>query len=178
MIERWLPTPDVRTRHRRRIEAPIDAVWAALATANLLDSRLARLLFALRGLPSRGLTLDRLSELGFAVLERRPPTLIVLGLVARPWRLDGGLRPTDAAHFDAFDEPGYVRIAWSFLLAPVRDGSATLLVTETRVAATDAHARRRFGRYWWVVGPFSGMVRRMMLGAVARGSVHGADRTC
>ncbi|MBW3612638.1 MAG: hypothetical protein KY392_02115 [Chloroflexi bacterium] len=112
------------------------------------------------------------------MLERRTTTRIVLGLVAPPWRLDGGLRPTDAAHFDAFDEPGYVRITWSFVLAPVRDGSATLLVTETRVAATDAHARRRFGRYWSVVGPFSGIVRRMMLAAVARGSVYGADRTC
>jgi hypothetical protein len=49
---------------------------------------------------------------------------------------------------------------------PAGDGS--LLVTETRVAANDAAARRAFARYWRLVGPFSALIRRRWLRAAAR----------
>jgi hypothetical protein len=42
------------------------------------------------------------------------------------------------------------------------------LVTETRVGCTDAGSRRRFRLYWLLVRPFSGVIRKAMLGAVAR----------
>jgi hypothetical protein len=34
---------------------------------------------------------------------------------------------------------------------------------ETRVALTDAASLRRFRRYWMVIGPFSGLLRRVAL---------------
>jgi hypothetical protein len=40
--------------------------------------------------------------------------------------------------------------------------------TETRIAATDEVARRRFGRYWRLIGPFSSITRREMLAAIRR----------
>jgi hypothetical protein len=47
-------------------------------------------------------------------------------------------------------------------------GGCSLLVTETRVAAVDEHARRAFLRYWRLVGPFSRLIRRRWLAAIAR----------
>jgi hypothetical protein len=51
--------------------------------------------------------------------------------------------------------------------AEAADGG-TLLTTETRVLATDEAARRRFGRYWRVIRPGSGAIRRSWLRAAAR----------
>jgi hypothetical protein len=42
-----------------------------------------------------------------------------------------------------------------------------LLTTETRIAAVDDAARRAFMRYWRIVGPFSGLIRRRWLRAIA-----------
>jgi hypothetical protein len=48
-----------------------------------------------------------------------------------------------------------------------REGT-TRLTTETRVAATDRRTRLLFGVYWTAIRPGSGLIRREMLGAVAR----------
>jgi hypothetical protein len=38
---------------------------------------------------------------------------------------------------------------------------------ETRVALTDEQSRRRFRRYWLLIGPFSALIRRLALRQVA-----------
>jgi hypothetical protein len=43
-----------------------------------------------------------------------------------------------------------------------------VLATETRVAALDDAARRSFARYWRLIRPFSGLIRRRWLLAGAR----------
>jgi hypothetical protein len=43
-----------------------------------------------------------------------------------------------------------------------------LLTTETRVLLTDDEARRRFARYWRVVGPLSALTRGSWLAAAKR----------
>ena len=42
----------------------------------------------------------------------------------------------------------------------------TTLSTETRVLATDEASRRAFRRYWLVIRPFSGLIRRVWLRAI------------
>jgi hypothetical protein len=46
--------------------------------------------------------------------------------------------------------------------------AGTELCTETRVVATDADSRRRFGRYWRVIRPGSALIRRNWLAAAKR----------
>lgn len=43
--------------------------------------------------------------------------------------------------------------------------------TETRVQCLDTASRRSFRRYWRVVGPFSGLIRWVMLRAVREAAV-------
>jgi hypothetical protein len=47
-------------------------------------------------------------------------------------------------------------------------GDGALLETETRIYLTDAAARRRFGAYWLMIRPFSGLIRRLWLRAAKR----------
>ena len=68
--------------------------------------------------------------------------------------------------FHGFDPPGMAVAAWNFTVLPTDEGS--LVATETRVRCTDAAARRSFGRYWRVIRPFSGLVRRVALRAIRR----------
>ena len=42
------------------------------------------------------------------------------------------------------------------------------LTTETRVLLTDERSRRAFRRYWLVIRPFSGLIRRNWLTAIVR----------
>ncbi|EGH05146.1 hypothetical protein PSYAE_24927, partial [Pseudomonas amygdali pv. aesculi str. 0893_23] len=44
----------------------------------------------------------------------------------------------------------------------------TRLVTETRVQCLDAVALRQFRPYWYLIRPFSGLIRRRVLKAIQR----------
>ena len=70
--------------------------------------------------------------------------------------------------FAAFDRAGYAKMAANFRLAPTAGGGAVRLSTETRVACTDASSARRFARYWRLVRPASGAIRRSWLAAIKR----------
>jgi hypothetical protein len=158
-LDEILPGYDVRERHERRVPAtPELAVRAALGIP-LAPDGLVRALFRLRGLPGGGSMLGAMRSIGFTELVREP-ACVVLGAAGRPWTPRGGLVAFDKAG------PGQVRMAME--LSASRDGDGALLVTETRVAAMDARARRAFRPYWLAVGPFSGLVRRRWLAAAER----------
>jgi hypothetical protein len=70
------------------------------------------------------------------------------------------------ADFVAFDEPGWVKVAMDLRVEPERGG--TRILTETRVLATDAVARRSFGAYWLLIRAGSGLIRRDLLRGIAR----------
>ena len=91
---------------------------------------------------------------------------LVLGVVGRFWTTDGGVERLGPAGFASFDAPGFAKGAMNFH-ARAADGG-TLLTTETRIQATDDSARRSFGRYWRVIGPFSALIRRAWLRAIRK----------
>ena len=85
----------------------------------------------------------------------------MLAAIGQPWKLRGGERRRDV-DFRTFADPGFAKMAFNFRL----DGST--LSTETRVLLTDERSRRAFRRYWLVIRPFSGLIRRAWLRAIAR----------
>jgi hypothetical protein len=83
----------------------------------------------------------------------------------QPWKAVTGDEPApqvEAGRFAAFDTPGYVKVAFNIRVEPYGSGRA-LITTETRTAATDPASLRRFARYWLLVGPFSALIRRLLL---------------
>lgn len=176
-IDDLLPEWDVNEVHRRVYAADPAAVRRALESLRPSDLPLTRVLSAVRSLPAvlvrrpaapdGGTLLERLAAGGFARVVDEPDEA-VFAIVGRFWRPDGGRRPPvpDAAAFRAFAEPGWAKAVMSFELTP-RDGGTELL-TETRVRATSAGARRAFRAYWRVVGTGSALIRREILAAVGR----------
>ena len=163
LLSEVLPEYDFRERHARRIDAPPERVFAAVRELSADDTPIVRLLFRLRGL--RGETarpiFDQMERFGFEVVAEEPGRELVVAAIGQPWKLRGGARPR-GVDFRKFHEPGYAKMAlnWRF-----EDGTLT---TETRVQLTDANARRAFRRYWLVIRPFSGLIRRAWLRAIAR----------
>ena len=178
LIDDHLPHADFAERHALRVHAPPERAYEAARRLDMSGSMLVRGLFALRSLPALftgkagrgekrlGTTMDRLLHNGFVLLDERPPHEFVLGLVGRFWTPAGGIERIHPAEFPVFDRPGMAVAAWNFTVLPTDEGS--LVATETRVRCTDDAARRSFARYWRVVRPFSGMIRREALRAIRR----------
>ena len=159
LLSEVLPDYDVRKRHTVELEAPPERVFDAVRATTLGEMPIVRALFRLRGLPAP--PDRRLLELeGFAQVAEDPGRELVVAAVGKPWTLRGGLRRD--ADVRTFADEGYARI----VLNVHYDGRT--LSTETRVRCTDARSRRRFRRYWLVIGPFSGLIRRAWLRTIAR----------
>lgn len=171
LLDRFLPQYDIRERHRLRVHASMDATYAAALAVDLGRSRLVRAVFRARALAMRakgdlalpaGTLLEVTQKMGWRVLGERPGREIVLGAVTRPWEADVRFRGLPPDEFAAFAEPGAVKIAWTLGADPLLHGDA-LAVTETRALATDAAARRRFLRYWWLAKPGIVLIRHLAL---------------
>lgn len=165
---RWLPV------------SPKDAL-EMMKDVPVEEIRLLRTLIELRNLPGRlvgrrrfGKSLsgsislfEQMLDFGFCPLGEEEGREVAFGLIDQSWKVSGGKRAPigDAVEFARFSEPGFVKIGANLLARPARGG--TFLSTQTRVLATDPGTRRVFGAYWLFIRPFSGMIRRSWLQAVA-----------
>jgi hypothetical protein len=91
-----------------------------------------------------------------------------VGAIGKVWELDIPFRHVASAEeFAAFDEPGFVRVAWAVRVLPLgaRDSRIEF---ELRVDATDDESWLKFKRYFRLIGPGSHFIRRTLLAALER----------
>jgi hypothetical protein len=171
LLDGFMPTYEVVERHHIRVEAPADITFAAACDVDFQQSALIRAIFKGRELMlgsapdemkrPRGL-LELTRSLGWGVLAEIPGREVVVGAVTQPWIANVVFRPVPADKFAAFNEPDYVKIAWT-LRADALDGHQSMARSETRVMTTDPEARRKFRRYWSLVSPGIAMIRRVAM---------------
>ena len=180
LLDRYLPVFDVRDHHQILVKAEAAQAYAAARAMDIMTSPVIRWLFALRTLPARvrrgrptAKVPKRVSMVdvalgaGWAILAEEAGHEVVLGALTQPWKPVVEFRGLPGPEFQAFDQLGYTKIAWNLAVIPQGPGT-TLVLTETRVAATDPGSRRRFGRYWLVFRPFIGLIRRIALTRLKR----------
>ena len=176
LIDRFLPNYDVIEHHETTVDAPVDVTYRAVRDFDLARSPVVLALLTLRGLPDlfsgavkpkRRLGLDDILDSGFVVLTEEPGREIVLGIVGKFWQLSSGVHRIEADEFTGFDTPGFAKAAWNFVVEE-RAGGGSTVVTETRVACTDADSLRKFTLYWRLVGPFSALIRHELLRTINR----------
>jgi hypothetical protein len=175
LLDQFMPTYDVVTRHERRIAAPPEDVLAAARQMDMLGSPVARAIFRTRelvlgaaGAPRAARTLmEEVTAMGWGVLADVPGREVVVGAVTKPWEADVTFRALPPDRFAAFAEPGYVQIAWTLRADPDGTGGA-IFRTETRARATDTEARTKFRRYWACFSPGMWLIRWTMLAPLAR----------
>jgi len=169
----FLATSDFHSRHATDVRGSAAAAFSAIRHLDLRRSPLVRVLFRLRGLPTSAGSFDGLRRLGFVPLLEVPDRALVLGVAGRFWSPRGALQRLSPDAFQQFDRPGWAKAVWSFVIEPAGAGRVRL-VTETHIRCFGTAARRRFGRYWVLVGPFSGLIRRECLRLVRQDVEHTA----
>jgi len=174
LLDMFMPNYEVADRHMIFVGAPAEITLSAACDVQLENSALIRAIFKGRELflgsepdrknRSRAL-LEEVKELGWGVLAELPGREIVMGAVTKPWEPNPVFQALPPDEFQAFQEPGYVKIIWTLRANPVRNGRS-IFRTETRAVATDVEARRKFRRYWAFLSPGIIAIRRVMLPAV------------
>lgn len=171
LLDRFMPTFEVVERHHVEVHAPAEATIAAARAMELSSLPLVRAIFKARELilgatpderqRPRGLV-DEVLSLGWGILAETPGREIVIGAVTKPWEPNVTFRSLPPEAFAAFDEPDYVKIAWTLRADPIAEHRSTFR-TETRAAATSEYARERFRWYWACLSPGIWLIRQMSL---------------
>ena len=174
-LDEFAPVWQFHEVHTRRIAAPPERVFDAIRRVRADEILFFRTLTWIRrggrpappGILNAASTqplLDVATSSGFIWLAVDAPRELVVGTVVRRPR---GVRVPATAALIKAPPTGFAVGTMNFLVTS--DGAGGSIVsTETRVAAGDAAARRRFAAYWRVIYPGSALIRRMWLRAIAR----------
>jgi hypothetical protein len=171
-IDEWLPQYQVSASYSIFVRASAERTNAVITQVNFSDLPMVRGLMRLRGyrlgnIGVRGPEARQTVGGSFLELATVPRREVVLGIAGKFWRPDGGIvQDLGPAEFARFRREGFAKAVWNFSLAPADGG--TQLATETRVQTFGRSATLKFRAYWFLIGPFSGLIRRAMLREVKR----------
>jgi hypothetical protein len=180
LIDQFMPNYDLAIVHSWVLRAPPEKCFETIVGYDLFQIPVFRVLIGARVLPQRLADVARrrgrqaaepsapptfrlrdMPSRGWMLLGERPGVELAFGGVSQPWKPRAGSPSTPGTReeFAAFDQPGFVKLVESTRVDPYGERSS-IVTMETRVLATDDESRRRFRRYWLVVGPFSHLLRR------------------
>ena len=176
-LDAFIPAPDIDERHEAIVRAPANVVFDVAEHFDMMTIPLVRWIFNTRArvmraeaphfVGSKGLIAD-MRGIGWGVLAHRSGHEWVMGAVAKPWQPGNVVfRAIEPDRYARFDEPGFVKIAWTIEAEPL-EGGRSRLRTQTRVVATDAEARGLFRRYWRVFSVGIVLIRRLVVGEIRR----------
>ena len=142
VLDLHLPQFDLNEVHGIELDMSPEVALERILTLPVTPDWLVWTLFRLRGLNGIDLPIEQfaIDVLGLDMVERTSHTAVAAGRLRRQ------------------------RVAIGFEASPLPSGGSRL-ITETRVADVDGG----FRMYWTVVGPFSALIRRRWLAAVANG---------
>ena len=175
-LDDFLPEYDFSERHAVNVHATPEQTAAALRQVTFDDIKVFDALMRIRAAagghfrtgpsPGQRRVLDALSNPGSGFFPLHDDGReIVMCMAGRPWKSEPKPRMRAANDFAVFNAPGSVKIAFN-LLVQEGDPGWSRVVTETRVRATDDAARSIMARYWRLICPGTGMIRRMWLNAM------------
>ena len=175
LLDRFMPVYDVVERHHIRVAAPAAITLTAAKEQDFQQIPAIRAIFKTRELVLGGTPvqtpdtklLAQVQSFGWGVLAETPGREVVIGAVTKPWEANPTFRALPPTEFAAFNDPGFVKIAWTLRADPIGEHDS-IFRTETRAVATDAFAREKFRRYWALVSPGVAAIRRLSLRPLKR----------
>lgn len=179
-LDRLIPNPRLCEIDHVDVAVLPERIWELVRHADLGSSPWVKALFAIRAIPdllagrpfeSAALRIDRIASTperpGFQILVDDPPHEVAIGAIGKVWQLEiPFVHVDDAARFAAFDETGWIKVAWAVRVLPRGEHDSRVEI-EVRVAATDEASWHRFHRYFRLIGPGSHFIRRSTLAALA-----------
>jgi hypothetical protein len=176
LLDRFMSEYDVVERHSIFVHAPAEVTLAAAYEMDFDESRIVRTIFKARellmlGEPAGnelpGGLLAKTKALGWGVLAEAPGREIVMGAVTQPWVANAKFRTLAPEQFASFQDPEYVKIAWTLRADPVT-AMTSIFRTETRALACGAVSKSKFRKYWAFLSPGIVLIRLAMLAPLRR----------
>lgn len=173
VLDDAMPEYQFYERHSTRVHAPPEQVMQAVRQSTFGDLKSLDTLLKIRAavlrVPFQGgdalkrkRVLDAFSEAGY-LNGGNEHEVALFGV----WNARANRRPDvkTMQDFVAYREAGGLKIAYSFSVEDAGDGWCKLS-TETRVMTLDDATRRGMGRYWRLIVPGSGLLRRQWLDGI------------
>jgi hypothetical protein len=174
VLDDTMPEYQFAEKHSTRIHARPEQVLQAVRESTFGDMKCMETLLKIRATalhlhdPGPSLAdkrvLDVFSASGYVTGGNAQEVVMYGGANAREKR---GLGIHNVQEFVTYREPGAVKMAYNFAVEDA-GGGWTTISTETRVLATDDPTRRGMERYWRLIVPGSGLLRRQWLDAIRR----------
>lgn len=180
-IDGLLPDYAFNEFHEVSINASIDKVKEVLKVTGVKDIPIAHLLLKIRGIADEDVDLsdkasnnqagaDTITTPDFNFFVVSPDewiTVMILKAVMISKDADKPAPPeiSTLEQFNAFNEPGYVKVACNFRFIKKGDDE-TILTTETRNNGITFKDNRVFGFYWRIIYPGSAIIRRVWLDTI------------
>ena len=163
-------------RHSTRIHSQPEQVMRAVRQSTFGDMKSLAMLLKIRGAALRASSdgtgafsqdkriLDAFSASGYILGESEHEIVMCGGANVRAKRI---LQVRTLQEFADYREQGAVKMAFDFNVEDA-GGGWSAINTETRVLATDDLTRRGMARYWRLIVPGSGLLRRQWLDGIKR----------
>jgi hypothetical protein len=174
LLDDIMPEYQFFERHSARIHARSELVMQAIRQSTFGDMKFLITLLKIRGAALRihdsgdflqdKRVLDAFSESGY-LSGGSEHEIVMFGV----WNARANRRPEvrTSQEFTAYREQGAVKMAYDFNVED-RGGGWSTISTETRVLALDDVTRRGMGRYWRLIVPGSGLLRRQWLEGIQK----------
>jgi hypothetical protein len=193
LLDKYLPKWDFTEVHTIKIKSSAEAAYKAMQETTMKELHcFVRLLFNMRSLPEKlagrkenslspeafpdnKSLIDQMLKNDFIKIEEQPPREIVFGLIVpgsigRVWEKSSGklLKFSDANEFLTFNKPDFLHVIANLSIDDAPKAGYVIVRTESRTMGLSEKARRNFRPYWFIIRPWSGLIRRLWLKAIKR----------
>jgi hypothetical protein len=186
LLDKYLPKFDFTEVHTIKVKASPEVAYRAMQDTTMGEIHgFVKFLFNVRALPEKLAgrkenplaspafpgnkpLLAQMLDSTFVKIEEQAPREIVFGLIVpgslgRVWKKSSGqiLKISNAAEFIAFNNPAFLRVIANFTVANAQEPGYLVVRTESRTKGLSAKARKSFRPYWFIIRPWSGLIRRL-----------------
>lgn len=193
LLDKYLPKYDFTEVHSIQIKSSAEEAYQAMMETTMEELHcFVRLLFNLRSLPEKlagrkehslssvalpdnKSLIEQILKNDFTKIDEQPPREIVFGLIVpgsigRVWDKSSGqsLHFADATEYLTFNKPDFLHVIGNFSINDAPQAGFVIVRTESRTKALSEKARKNFHPYWFIIRPWSGLIRRLWFKAIKR----------
>jgi len=166
LIDKYLPEYTFNEYHEIEVNSPIESVYKVTKNLDISKSKVIVCLLKIRGMPTKRLILqDFIDDIGFTKIEENYPYEILVGFLLK---LKVAKIPSHENFLNNSISP-WVKGVWNFQLEEL-EKNKTKVSTETRILCVAPITKITFRLYWFVIKPFSALIRKIGLNIIKEDS--------
>jgi len=159
LINKYLPVYTYNEYHKILLNVNSKKAFETTKNVDMSDLFISKILMKLRGLPVSDLSLmGFLKNMQFTYLEEIKFKEFLIGC----WTNSKLMSGSDEKKFINDREDCETKTVWNFQFEEVSHDK-TLISTETRILCLTMRSRFTFSLYWFLIKPFSGLIRKEIL---------------